>query len=111
MTNPFQILKAEGELNDVVRNAFISAYGNRGMEAVDAVKENRIKKYRDYFVVVGNTGEYYLEGSFCSCDAFLYGKKCWHTLAVQIAVELGLYETYDLWYYKNGVDEDEPEYE
>ena len=111
MINPFQILKQEGELNDVVRKAFIDAYGKRGMEAVDAVKEQRVKKYRDYFVVVGNTDEYFVEGSFCSCNAQLYGKECWHTLAVKIAVELGMYESYNLWYYKNGVDEDEPEYE
>ena len=111
MINPFQILKQEGELNDVVRKAFIDAYGKRGMEAVDAVKEQRVKKYRDYFVVVGNTDEYFVEDSFCSCNAQLYGKECWHTLAVKIAVELGMYESYNLWYYKNGVDEDEPEYE
>ncbi len=111
MIHPFQILKTEGELNDVVRTAFVDAYGKRGMEAFDAVKDNRVKKYRDYYVVVGNTGEYYVEGSFCSCEAQLYGKECWHTLAVKIADETGMYESYNLWYYKNGVDEDEPGYE
>ena len=111
MIHPFQVLKKEGTLNDVVRKAFIDAYGKRGMEAVDAERENRVKKYQDYFVVVGNTDEYFVEGSFCSCNAMLYGKECWHTLAVQIAVELGIYDSYNLWYYKDGVDEDEPEYE
>lgn len=111
MIHPFQVLKKEGCLNDVVRKTFIDAYGKRGMEAFDAVKENRVKKYQDYFVVVGNTDEYFVEGSFCSCNAMLYGKECWHTLAVQIAAVLGKYDSYNLWYYKDGVDEDEPEYE
>ncbi|MDO5845515.1 MAG: hypothetical protein Q4Q04_01185 [Methanocorpusculum sp.] len=111
MIYPFQVLKREGRLNDTVRAAFISAYGRRGMEAFDAVADNRVKKYKDYFVVVGNNNEYFIEGTFCSCDAARYGKECWHTLAVRIAVETGVYETYDLWYYKKGVDEDEEEYE
>ena len=53
MIHPFTVLKREGELNDTVRQAFIGAYGKRGAEAVDAVLEGRVKKYRDYFVVVG----------------------------------------------------------
>ncbi|MDU9376480.1 hypothetical protein McpSp1_11010 [Methanocorpusculaceae archaeon Sp1] len=111
MIHPWQVLRSENGLTDIVRQAFIHAYGKRGSDAVDAVSDNRVKKYKDYFVVVGNSGEYYVEGNFCSCNARLYGKECWHTLAVKIAKELGMYETYDLWYYKDGVDEDEPEYE
>lgn len=111
MINPWQILKTEGELNQEVRDAFAETYGKRGSEAVLAVENGQVKKYRDYFVVVGNHGEYYIDGDFCSCDAQKYGKECWHTLAVRLARELGRYEVYDLWYYKDGVDEDEPEYE
>ena len=110
MIHPFTVLKREGELNDAVRQAFIGAYGKRGAEAVDAVRSGRVKKYRDYFVVVGNTDEYFIEGDFCSCAASRYGNDCWHTLAVKIAEATGLFETYDMWYYLHGVDEEEEDY-
>lgn len=111
MIHPWYVLRKEKVLNETVRQAFIQTYGKRGYKAIEAVSNNRVKRYRDYFVVVGNSGEYYVEGEFCSCNARLYGKQCWHTLSVRIAEELGMYEKYDLWYYKDGVDEDEPEYE
>ncbi len=111
MIHPFQVLKREGVLNDTVRQAFIGAYGKRGAAAFDAVKDKRVKKYHDYFVVVGNTDEYFIEGDFCSCEASRYGVDCWHTLAVRIAEASGQYETYDMWYYLHGVDEDEEIYE
>jgi predicted nucleic acid-binding Zn finger protein len=107
MINPWQILKTEGELNRTVRDAFVGTYGKRGAKAVRAVEQGRVKKYRDYFVVVGESGEYCVDGSFCSCDAQKYGKDCWHTLAVRLAAELGAFETYDLWYYNEGLDDPE----
>jgi len=107
MINPFVVLKREGVVNETVRTAFIDTYGKRGMEAVDAVAEGRVKKYNDYFVVVGNSGEYCVDGDFCSCPAVRYGNLCWHTLAVRIALVTGQYDTYDLWYYKQGVDEED----
>lgn len=108
MINPLWILKREGALNETVRAAFIETYGKRGQQAVDAVAEHRVKKYLDFFVVVGNNDEYCVDGEFCSCAASKYGNKCWHTLAVQIAEELHAYEEYPLWYYKNnGLDEEE----
>ena len=110
MIHPFTFLKREGTLNETVRQAFVGAYGKRGAEAFDAVREGRVKKYRDYFVVVGNTDEYFIEGDFCSCAASRYGVDCWHTLAVKIAEASGMYETYDMWYYLHGVDEDEEDY-
>jgi len=107
MIHPFLVLKREGALNDAVKEAFISAYGKRGQEAVEAVADGRVKKYNDYFVVVGNSGEYCVDGDFCSCPAVRYGNLCWHTLAVRIAEALNSYESYNLWYYKEGVDEED----
>ena len=51
-----------------------------------------------------------MEGDFCSCAASRYGVDCWHTLAVKIAEATGLFETYDMWYYLQGVDEEEEDY-
>ena len=112
MINPFQILKKEGCLNETVRAAFVSTYGKRGAEAVDAVRDKRVKKYLDYYVVVGNNNEYFIDEGECSCPAARFGNECWHTIAVRIAEELHAYEEYNLWYYKNGVaDEFDEEYE
>lgn len=112
MINPFQLLKKEGELNETVRAAFIDTYKKRGELALVAVADGRVKKYLDFFVVVGNSDEYYIEEGVCSCAASRFGNDCWHTLAVRIAEEIHAYEEYNLWYYKNGVaDEDDDEYE
>lgn len=110
MIHPFQVLKREGSLNETARQAFISAYGRRGAEAVNAVLDHRVKRYMDYFVVVGNTDEYFVDGEYCSCAASRYGVDCWHTLAVRIAEATGIYDKYNMWYYLCGVDEDEEVY-
>lgn len=105
MINPFWILKHEGIINDTVRKAFIETYGKRGQLAIDAVIEKKVKKYLDYYVVVGNSGEYCIDDDFCTCTASKFGNKCWHTLAVRIAKEIQAYETCNLWYYqKNGIE-------
>jgi len=106
MINPFWVLKREGKITDTVRAAFIETYGKRGKTALDAVENGQVKKYLDFFVVVGKNDEYCIDGEFCSCTASKYGNKCWHTLAVQIAQEIHSYEEYNLWYYKNGMDDD-----
>ena len=98
--NPWTILKTEGTINENVTNAFKQVYGKRGLDAVNAVNDNRVKKYLDFFVVIGKTGEYYIEDNFCSCDAHMYGRKCWHTLAVGIAKHINAYETCNSWYYE-----------
>lgn len=110
MIYPFQVLKSEGVLSLKVREAFVSAYGKRGADAFDAVAAHRVKKYRDYFVVVGNHDEYSVEDGVCTCPAALHNHECWHTLAVRIAMVSGVYDVYDAWYYLSGVDEDEPVY-
>lgn len=110
MINPFQILKEEGELNERACKAITDTYGKRGVEALAAVKDKRVKKYKDYFVVVGNNDEYCVDEDYCSCRAGMYRKECWHILAVKIAQTLGLFDEYDLWYYNCGIDEDEEEY-
>ncbi|HJJ46817.1 MAG TPA: hypothetical protein O0X32_00960, partial [Methanocorpusculum sp.] len=62
MINPFLILKREGGITDAVRAAFTETYGKRGSEAIEAVASGRVKKYMDYFVVVGSSNEYCVEG-------------------------------------------------
>lgn len=110
MIYPFQVLRSEGGLTPKVREAFCERYGKRGADAFDAAAAHSVKRYRDYFVVVGNHDEYCVEDGICSCPAALHDRECWHTLAVDIAVEAGVCDVIDSWYYLSGVDEDEVEY-
>jgi len=75
------------------------AYGERGRKALMAVDAGQVKRYLDFFVVVGHSDEYIVEDDFCTCSDFLFrGRECWHILAVRIAERTGRYESYDLWY-------------
>ena len=74
-------------------------FGDRGRKALKAIDEHRIKKYLDFYVVVGTSGEYIVEDDFCTCPVYFYrGGGCWHVLAVRIAALAGDYESYELWY-------------
>jgi predicted nucleic acid-binding Zn finger protein len=76
-------------------------YGKRGEKAFFYLKENRIKKYRDFFIVVGDE-EYVVEGNYCNCKDFqinLKSKKpCAHILSVKIAEKLNYYDIVDTYY-------------
>ena len=79
----------------------ITHFGKRGDKAFFYVKERRVKKYRDFFVVVGRE-EYIVDEMFCTCKDFqinLKGKKpCSHIIAVEVAKALGLYDEIDGYY-------------
>ncbi|MDH7594064.1 MAG: SWIM zinc finger family protein [Methanomicrobiales archaeon] len=80
--------------------ALLQSYGERGRKALKAIEESRVKRYLDFFVVVGRGDEYVVDDDFCSCDDFLYrGRECSHIIAVRIALLTGEYEEYRLWYY------------
>jgi predicted nucleic acid-binding Zn finger protein len=82
------------------RNALVKHYGERGKKALKAVEERRVKKYCDFFVVVGYNDEYVVDEEFCTCSDFLFrGRECAHLLAVRVACATGCYERYDSWYY------------
>ncbi|AGK61025.1 putative metal-binding protein [Archaeoglobus sulfaticallidus PM70-1] len=76
-------------------------YGKRGEKAFIYLKEDRVKKYRDFFIVVGEN-EYIVEENFCTCEDFqinLKGKKpCSHIIAMLIARKIGHYRKFDKYY-------------
>jgi predicted nucleic acid-binding Zn finger protein len=83
-----------------MQDALIQQYGNRGKKALKALEEKRVKKYCDFFVVVGYHDEYVVDEDFCTCGDFLYrGKECVHIIAVRVARATGWYERYHSWYY------------
>ena len=81
-------------------------FGQRFTKALDALKENRVKKYvfkpsiRTVWIVIGKERDYLImaEAEFCMCDDFYFrvlDKKihlCYHLIAQKIAGNLRWYE-------------------
>jgi len=99
MTDPWKILEKEKKLTPEIRRLIGERYGQRGVKALEIVDEKRVKKYLDFFVVVGSTDEYVVEDEFCTCsDALFRRGECSHVIAVRIAALTGQYEEFALWY-------------
>lgn len=102
----FSELRLGGSLTPGLRDEVIRIFGERGRKALSAIDEGRVKRYRDFFVVVGKSDEYIVDEDFCTCNDFIFrGGRCWHILAGQIAALTGRYESYDLWYQDVWADE------
>ncbi len=86
--------------------ALYEIFGKRFIRALEALKENRVKKYafkpsgRDIWIVIGRERDYLVipEAEFCTCDDFYFrvldGKihLCYHLIAHKIARHLDWYE-------------------
>lgn len=98
--------KAEGKLSGKSLTELYELFGHRFTKALDALKENRVKKYvfkpsgRTVWIVIGRERDYLImpEAEFCMCDDFYFrvlDKKihlCYHLIAQKIARNLGWYE-------------------
>lgn len=92
-------LKEEGSLSPGLYEVFLSLYGDRGQRALEALEHRKVRKYRDFVVVLGSSHEYVVEPDFCTCQDFLFrGRCCWHVLAARLADACGSYEVFDQWY-------------
>ncbi len=99
MTVPWTLLRQRQKLDDEIQHLIEEIYGERGRKAIAAVKYGNVKRYRDFFIVVGQSDEYVVENDYCTCNDFVYrSRECWHIIAVKIARETGNYEDYNLWY-------------
>jgi predicted nucleic acid-binding Zn finger protein len=94
-----------GALTPEAVSAIADAHGDRGLQAIEAVSEGRVKQYRDFTVVVGHTDEYVVEDGGCTCKDSAYNldrenpdARCWHALAVDVAEALGEVDHHDMWY-------------
>ena len=99
------VLSETGTLTPEVVELLLGTHGARAKRAIEGVGEDRVKKYRDFTVVVGHLDEYIVEGETCTCEDQRYNldpenpdAKCWHQLAVEIATLLDRVEHHDLWY-------------
>jgi len=94
-----------GELTPELVERISRLHGDRGVRAIEAVAERRVKGYRDFTVVVGHADEYVVEDGTCTCKDARYNidpddptDECWHVLAVQIARRIGHVDVHDMWY-------------
>jgi len=99
--------KAEGKLSGKSLTELYELFGQRFTKALNALKENRVKKYvfkssgRTVWIVIGRERDYLImpEAEFCMCDDFYFrvlDRKihlCYHLIAQKIARNLGWYET------------------
>jgi predicted nucleic acid-binding Zn finger protein len=99
--------KAEGKLSGKNLTELYELFGQRFTKALDALKENRVKKYifkpsgRTVWIVIGKERDYLImpEAEFCTCDDFYFrvlDRKihlCYHLIAQKIARNLAWYET------------------
>ena len=98
-------LASAGELTADAVDAIVAAHGSRGVQAIEAVSERRVKQYRDFTVVVGHADEYIVEDGGCNCKDSEYNldssdpaQRCWHALAVDVAEALDEVDHHDMWY-------------
>lgn len=98
-------LADHGELDAQITERILAVHGDRGSKAIDAVTEGRIKRYREFIVVVGRSDEYVVEGRACTCFDALYNLDpedptawCWHAIAARIALTIDAVDEHDMWY-------------
>jgi predicted nucleic acid-binding Zn finger protein len=98
--------KKEDKLSGKNLTALYDLFGQRFTKALEALKENRVKKYvfkpsnRTVWIVVGRERDYLImaEAEFCTCDDFYFrvlDKKihlCYHLIAQKVARNLDWYE-------------------
>ena len=99
--------KAEGKLSGKSLTELYELFSQRFTKALNALKENRVKKYvfkpsgKTVWIVIGRERDYLImpEAEFCMCDDFYFrvlDRKihlCYHLIAQKIARNLGWYET------------------
>ncbi|WP_011321828.1 hypothetical protein [Natronomonas pharaonis] len=98
-------LEADGELTSDAVEQIIDTHDDRGVRAIEAVSEERVKQYRDFTVVVGHSEEYVIEDDGCSCEDSRYNLDpedptalCWHVIAAKIARRIDAVDHHDMWY-------------
>lgn len=98
--------KAEDRLSGKNLTELYDLFGQRFTKALEALKENRVKKYifkpsnRKVWIIVGRERDYLImpEAEFCTCDDFYFrvlDKKihlCYHLITQKIAQNLGWFE-------------------
>jgi len=98
-------LRQAGRLTPSAVEEIGAIHGERGLTAIEAVSDGRVKQYQDFTVVVGHDDEYIIEGGACTCKDSQYNldrtdpsQRCWHVLAVEIAEAIDAVDHHEMWY-------------
>ncbi|MFB6283802.1 MAG: SWIM zinc finger family protein [Halobacteria archaeon] len=95
-------LRDRRSLDADITRKILERHGERGKRGIDAVSEQRVKKYMDFVVVVGRHDEYVIEDDSCTCEDFRYNLGgeglCWHVIAKKIAFATDSVDEHDMWY-------------
>ncbi|MBN1166798.1 MAG: SWIM zinc finger family protein [Methanospirillaceae archaeon] len=98
--DPIESLLIGEPFSQYQRHRIETRWPSRGSKALAIIDDGKVMRFYDFFVVIGEKGEYVVEDDFCTCDDFLNrGGPCGHILAVRIARAIGRYELADIWYY------------
>jgi predicted nucleic acid-binding Zn finger protein len=99
MNEIIEMISKKKEIDPIIREELRKIFGTRGIKALAAIDQQRVKKYLDFFVVTGATSEYVIDEDFCTCGDFLFrGRECWHLLAVRLAIASGSFKRENVWY-------------
>jgi len=97
-------IQAEGKIAEAHRNKLSSIFGQRLQKAMEALEEQRVKKYvfqpsgRTVWIVIGKEREYLVmpAAEYCSCDDFYFqfhqGHLCYHIIAQKLAEATNQYD-------------------
>ncbi|PTD94737.1 hypothetical protein C9439_00950 [archaeon SCG-AAA382B04] len=108
--NWFFILNKEHKSLEIedkdLKDIFQEKFGDRGKRAIEGVREKRVKKYLDFWVVVGDKEHIVINERFCDCEDYLYNVSstepesefCWHSIAVRLAKFLDEFDQIGAWY-------------
>jgi predicted nucleic acid-binding Zn finger protein len=98
-------LEDDGELTSDAVDRIAAVHGDRGVKAIEAVGERRVKEYRDFTVVVGHSDEHVVEDGGCQCEDARYNldpddptELCWHVIAAKVARRIDALDYHDMWY-------------
>lgn len=103
--DPWILLKVRKKIDEEIKDLFEDIYKEKGKKAIDAINSKRVKRYNDFYVVVGIEEEHIIVEDYCNCKDFFFnasrkGEYCWHILAVKIAEITGNYDKVDIWYHE-----------
>jgi predicted nucleic acid-binding Zn finger protein len=99
MNDIIEMISKKKEIDPIIREELRKIFGTRGIKALAAIDQQRVKKYLDFFVVTGATSEYVIDEDFCTCGDFLFrGRECWHLLAVRLAIASESFKRENVWY-------------
>lgn len=97
-------VQADGRIANIHRDRLSSFFGQRLKKALEALEEQRVKKYvfqpsgRIVWIVVGKEREYLVmpAADYCTCDDFYFqfhqGHLCYHIIAQKLAEATSRYD-------------------